>query len=286
MSDAADITRRAKSNLAFALKVLPPDRRDDATVFYAFCRTIDDLADDPAVPLAEREDALDRWSRGLRDGFADPDPLQADVVALRDRLAIPADLLLAIIDGCRMDLRPSRFATWDDLQQYTWKVAAAVGLVSIRVFGATQPAAETYAIALGHALQLTNILRDVGEDLANGGRIYLPLADLARFGYCEQDLTARTHDDRFLAVMNFQADRAEALFHQAADLLPAADRHALLPAEIMRDIYQTLLRKMRDDRFRVFDRRYHLSAARKLAILSRHLLKDRRPPGSPQPAAE
>lgn len=272
MSDAADITRRAKSNLAFALKVLPPERRDEAVTFYAFCRTIDDLADDPALPVAERGAALARWEDGLRHGFAAPDSLQAGVVAWRDRLGIPNDLLLAIIDGCRMDLHPQRFGTWDDLRQYTWKVACAVGLVSVRVFGATAPAAESYAVALGHALQLTNILRDVGEDLANGCRIYLPLADLNRFQYTERDLVGRVHDGRFLALMAFEAERAEGLFREAAALLPAADRRALLPAEIMREIYQTLLGKMREDRFRVFDRRYRLSAARKLAILSKHAL--------------
>jgi phytoene synthase len=275
MSSAADITRRAKSNLAFALRVLPPDRRDDATVFYAFCRTIDDLADDLSRPPDQRARGLDAWSDGLRDGFENPGELESSVLALLGRRAIPKDLLLAIIDGCRADLHPQRFATWEALQEYNWKVACAVGLVSLRIFGAEDPASERYAVALGHALQLTNILRDVGEDLDNDTRIYLPLDDLQRHGYSEEDLVARVHDDRFLALMNFEADRAEELFAQAAALLPASDRRALLPAEIMREIYSTLLAKMRRDGFRVLDRRYSISAARKLAILSKHLVTDR-----------
>ncbi len=272
MSAASDITRKAKSNLAFALTILPRGRRDDMVVFYAFCRTIDDLADDPGVAMAERVRSLDAWENGITAGFGAPDEFQREVISLRDRQQIPNELLVAIIDGCRMDLQPQRFETWDDLSGYIWKVACAVGLVSIRIFGCTDPGSERYAVALGHALQLTNILRDIGEDLANGSRIYLPLEDLARFHYTEQDLVGRVRDERFLALMDHQAARAEDYFQQAAAALPASDRRALVPARIMAEIYHLLLRKMRDDRFQVFDRRYRISKARKLAILSKHLI--------------
>jgi 15-cis-phytoene synthase len=270
--DASEITRRAKSNLAFALRILPPDRRDDMVVFYAFCRTMDDLADDPEVPVGQKAEALGMWKRGLISGFAAPDELQQQVIELRDRRAIPNNLLCAIIEGCEMDLHPVRFQTWDDLSGYIWKVACAVGLVSIRLFGCTDPASETYAIALGRALQLTNILRDIREDLDNGGRIYLPLEDLARFGYSAEDLAAKRYDDRFLALMAFEADRAEACFREAEAALPAADRKALAPARIMGEIYQLLLDMMRKDGFRVLDRRYSVPKFRKLAILSKHLI--------------
>jgi phytoene synthase len=272
VSAASEITRRASSNLAFALKILPAARRRDAVIFYAFCRTVDDLADDPGLTLEHRQAGLEAWKNGLLHGFANPTGFQQEFLELRDRQNLPADLLTAIIDGCLMDLRPQRFPTWDDLSQYIWKVACAVGLVSIRLFGCTDPGSATYAVALGHALQLTNILRDINEDLANGGRIYLPLADLARFDYSEQDLLARTHDARFTALMTHLADRAQGLFREAADCLPAADRAALVPARVMAAIYQTLLGKMRADGFRVFEKRYRLSMARKLAILSKHLI--------------
>lgn len=272
MSHASDITRQAKSNLAFALHILPKERRDDAVIFYAYCRVIDDLADDLGVPENEREKALDAWKQGLEHGFEDPDPLQQDVIGLRERLEIPTELLVAVIDGCRMDLRPQRFGTWEDLSEYTWKVACAVGLVSMRIFGATDPATEKYAVALGHALQLTNILRDVGEDLDNGVRIYLPLADFARFQYSERDLVGKVHDGRFVAMMAYQADRAEEYFKEAEQLLPEADRSVMVAAEVMREIYHTLLKKMRKDGFRVFDRRYRLSKARKMAIFSKRLI--------------
>lgn len=273
MTDSAEITRQAKSNLAFALQILPKERRDGMVTFYAFCRVVDDLADDARQPIEKREAALQAWKDGLEKGFANPDSLQREVVAMIARYNIPVHLLTAIIDGCRMDLRPQRFGTWEDLSQYTYKVACAVGLASLRVFGAEDPASERYAVALGHALQLTNILRDVGEDLANGVRVYLPLADLARFQYTERDLIGRVYDGRFMAMMAYQADRAEAFYKEAIEIMPKSDARALVPAEIMRSIYQTLLEKMRKDGFKVFDQRYRLSKARKMAIFSKHFLR-------------
>jgi phytoene synthase len=273
MSDSAEITRQAKSNLAFALQILPKDRREGMVTFYAFCRVVDDLADDPDRPVEAREADLLTWKAGLEQGFAAPDPLQLEVMGLMKRYDIPVHLLTAIIDGCRMDLHPQRFGTWDDLSQYTYKVACAVGLASLKVFGATDPASEKYAIALGHALQLTNILRDVGEDLSNGCRIYLPLADFARFQYTERDLVGRVYDGRFMAMMAYQAERAAAFYREAVEVMPKSDARALVPAEIMRSIYQTLLDKMKKGGFKVFDRRYRLSKARKMAIFSKHLLR-------------
>ncbi|WP_052573449.1 squalene/phytoene synthase family protein [Haloferula sp. BvORR071] len=271
--DSAEITKQAKSNLAFALQILPKERREGMVSFYAFCRVVDDLADDPDRPINEREASLLAWKVGLENGFPNPDPLQAEVVALIERHSIPVHLLTAIIDGCLMDLRPQRFGTWEDLSQYTYKVACAVGLASLKVFGAQDPASERYAVELGHALQLTNILRDVGEDLANGVRIYLPLADLGRFQYSERDLIGRVYDGRFVAMMNYQAERAASFYAEAVAAMPKSDAKALVPAEIMRSIYQTLLEKMKRDGFKVFDRRYSLSKARKMAIFSKHFLR-------------
>lgn len=272
MSVASQITRKARSNLAFALKILPRERRDDMVIFYAFCRTMDDLADDPGLATDERGRLLDFWEKGLTTGFVAPDEFQREVISLRDRRQIPNELLVAIIHGCRMDLQPQRFATWADLSNYSWQVACAVGLVSIRIFGCLETGSERYAVALGHALQLTNILRDIAEDLENGGRIYLPLEDLARFHYTPEDLGNRVRDERFLALMAYEAARAEGFFEEAAAVLPTKDRAALAPARIMADIYRTLLEKMRDDGFQVFKKRYRLSKFHKLAILSKHLL--------------
>jgi phytoene synthase len=272
VSEASQITRRAKSNLAFALRILPREQRADAVVFYAYCRTLDDLADAPGIPVDQRAEMLHAWKNGLTHGFLSPTPLQREVVDLRERLHIPNELLTAIADGCLMDLEPRRFQSWDELDGYIWKVACAVGLVSIRIFGCKDPAAEPYAISLGRALQLTNILRDVREDFENGCRIYLPAEDMARFGYREQDLAASTRDERFLALMNHLAARAEGYFNQAASQLPPADRRALAPARVMADIYCELLANMRRDGFRVFEKRYRLTRPHKLWILLKHLI--------------
>lgn len=267
MSAASEITRKAESNLAFALKVLPKDRRDDMVVFYAFCRTIDDIADEQAVSVAQRAESLKKWEDGLRDGFAKDNEIGRDLIEVVERRGISLQWLLEIIEGCRMDLQPQKFGSWEELSKYNWKVAGVVGLVSTRIFGCVHESSDRYAEMLGNALQLTNILRDVGEDLSNGGRIYLPENDIIRFQYSERDLVGRVYDGRFIAMMRYQAERAEYLFREAEALIHPMDRHALLPARAMAEIYQCLLEKMKDDQFRVFDRRYSVSKFRKLLIL-------------------
>jgi phytoene synthase len=272
VSQASDITRRAKSNLAFALRILPAGLRADTEVFYAFCRTVDDLADEETPEFDVRKRCLNEWKDGLIMGFAQPDALQSQVVEMCARREIPVHLMTAIIDGCLMDLEPRRFSTWQELEDYIWNVACAVGLVSIRLFGCTAPESAPYAEALGKALQLTNILRDIAEDLGKGGRIYLPIEDLAAHGYSADDLLARVDDQRFHALLDFEARRAEGFFHEAEARLPAADRKALKPALIMAEIYQDLLATMRRDGFKVLRKRYSVPHLKKIAILSKHLI--------------
>lgn len=270
-SSAAEITRKAKSNLAFALKCVPAERRQHLVTFYAFCRVIDDLADDPDLPLPEKEAGLAGWKALFETNEPNPKlglmELQKGVLKVREKYEIPSEYFTNVIEGCQMDLRPQRFGTWDDLKEYTYRVASSVGLVCLPLFGADAERCREYAVTLGHALQLTNILRDIGEDLANGARIYVPLHDLNLFQYSERDLIGKVHDGRFLAYMAYQADRAEELYQKAEELMPAEDRKALLAPRVMHRIYHTLLKKMRDDHFSVFDRRYRLSRLHKLALL-------------------
>lgn len=271
LESSEEITRKAKSNLAFALGIQPKQQRRDLIRFYAFCRTIDDLADDESVPESRRRESLAAWKRGLQEGFSKPDALQREISDLRDRHQIPNALLVAVIEGCEMDLDKTRYRNWDELDAYIWKVACAVGLVCIRLFGCTSPASSKYAEALGRALQITNILRDVGEDMRERNRIYLPLDDLRQFGYSEQDLKTKTRDARFLELMKFQAARADDYFEEAELHITPADRRALRPAMIMAGIYRKLLGKMRADGFRVHDRRYRVGKLNKLWIGLRHL---------------
>jgi phytoene synthase len=262
VSAASEITRKAESNLAFALKILPKDRRDDMVVFYAFCRTVDDIADELGISVAKRSEGLKTW-----DGFPAEHALGHELMEMIARRGISQQWLLEIIEGCRMDLVPQKFGSWEALSKYNWKVAGVVGLVSTRIFGCVHESSDRYAEMLGNALQLTNILRDVGEDLSNGGRIYLPENDIIRFQYSERDLVGRVYDGRFIAMMRYQAERAEYLFGEAEAMIHPMDRHALLPARAMAEIYQCLLEKMKEDGFRVFDRRYSVSKFRKLLIL-------------------
>lgn len=272
MPTSAEITRKAKSNLAFALSCLPRERKRDMVTFYAFCRLIDDLADDLNIPTEKRRHDLAAWRTGIENNFHQPDELQSEVIDLINRYSIPRQHFIDLIDGCTSDLSPQRFSTWEELKQYTYRVASCVGIISTRIFGCTHPDSKKYAIALGHALQITNILRDVDEDLRNGGRIYLPLNDFVRFQYSERDLVGRVHDGRFVAMMAWQADRAEDLYQQALSYLQPQDTKALKAAEAMRKIYHSLLKKMRADDFNVFTQRYSLSKAKKTAILLATLL--------------
>lgn len=268
MSEAAAITQKAKSNLAFAFLCLTKDRREDMVTFYAFCRVIDDLADEPDIPMAEKRAGLDSWIQCFQEGGKAENPLQVETLQLRDKYGIDNQLFLDLIEGCESDLHPHRrFANWDELKDYTYRVASCVGLISIEIFGCKTEESKKYAVALGHALQITNILRDVGEDLEDNVRIYLPIHDMSRFQYTERDLIGKVYDDRFVAMMNYHADRAESYYQEAVDHLPDADKRALRAAEGMRKIYHGILKKMRKDNFQVFHQRYSLSKPKKLLYL-------------------
>ena len=272
--DAAEITRASKSNLALAFIALPRERRADVSVFYAFCRVVDDIADEPGDPR-EKQAALDAWRRAVAEKFENEPPLADAVRTLIAKYALPVSHFREIIAGMEMDLRRATYATWEELRVYCHRVASVVGLVSIEIFGCRDPRSREYAEQLGLALQLTNILRDVGQDFANEGRIYLPAEDLARFGITPADLTEHSRDERFLALMDFEAARARDFFEKARQSLPSADRRALVAAEIMAAIYSRLLDKMQRDRFRVFDRRYSLPKWQKLAVIFRTILSTR-----------
>jgi phytoene synthase len=243
------------SNLAFALLCLPPARRADALLFYRFCRTVDDIADQAGLTNQEKHDRLDAWLDAVENG------LPSDLEHLVLRHSIDRSLLAEIVRGCASDIEPRRFAALADLELYCWRVACAVGLVSIKIFGYRDPRSETYAVHLGHALQLTNILRDTGEDAANG-RIYLPQDDMARFGVSEEDILNRRPSARFKALMRHETAQARARF--AAALPPRADFKSLLPARIMCAVYQKILDRIERKDFPVLQKRISLSRREKV----------------------
>ena len=270
--NAAKITRESKSNLALAFISLGRERRHDITIFYAFCRVIDDIADSTELTVEEKARDLTAWRRWLREGTPDEPTLARNVRDLIAKYSLTPAMLEEIIEGVAMDLGKVRYDTFEDLRLYCYRVASAVGLVSIEIFGYRNPACRQYAIRLGLALQMTNIIRDVGKDLSNG-RIYLPQQDLARFDYPEENLRLRKYNEPFLRLMEFEAARAEELFGHAADLLPREDRRSMVAAEIMRSVYQALLRRMKADRFRVFEREYRLTRLEKSGRVAAQLLR-------------
>ncbi len=266
--DAAEIVRRSRSNLAFALACLPRQRRHDMYVFYAFCRVVDDLADDEGIPLAERRQGLLRWREVLRGTSGGLGSLESAVLAVRDRYQIPTTDMEEIIEGVSMDLEPRRYANWEELRQYCYRVASCVGLVSTRIFGCQAPQSREYAVSLGLALQITNILRDVHGDWLNGHRIYLPQDEMAAAGYSDSDLAAGRVNDAFLRLMDQQIARARRYYQQARDALTPADRIPLLASETMRRIYSETLDLLEKDGCRVFDQRYSLPKWRKASLVA------------------
>jgi len=269
---AAKITQTSKSNLALAFISLGRERRRDITTFYAFCRVIDDIADDANLSVDEKRRRLSEWREWLRTPRPNESSFAADVRQLLAKYRLAPEMLEEIIAGVEMDLSIKRYRTFEELRVYCYRVASAVGLVSIEIFGYRNPACKEYAIELGLALQMTNIIRDVGKDL-RAGRIYLPLEDLARLNYSEQELQDRQYNDRFVQLMRFEANRAREFFARAGDALPGEDRKSMVPAEIMASIYRGLLRRMELDKFQVFEKEYSLNKLEKAGRIVAQLPK-------------
>lgn len=268
-ASAAQVTRKSRSNLAVAFRCLPRQKREDMTVFYAFCRQVDDLADEPNAAPEERLRKLERWKSLIWGRTEASTPVEGGLRELISRYRLSPGLLEEIILGMEMDLRGENYATYPDLERYCYRVASAVGLVSIEIFGYTQAGTRDYAIELGHALQMTNILRDVREDFIEERRIYLPAEDLSRFGVSPGDLGETRESGSFLELMQFEAERVKARFDRAAKLLPPEDQVSLRASELMRRIYSALFQKMEKDGFRVLSKRYRLTAWEKAFLLLR-----------------
>ena len=266
----ADRTARSGSSFTTAFKFLPPPRRAAITAFYAFCREVDDVVDevhDPGVAAAK----LAWWRSEVARAFmgSPQHPATQALMPHAPVWGIDAQHLLAVIEGCEMDLTQNRYLDYPALQRYCHLVAGIVGEVAARIFGQTQEQTTAYAHRLGQAMQLTNIIRDVGED-ARRGRIYLPIADLQRFDVKAHELLQSRHpwgySDRFTALMRFEAQRAHALYDEALALLPQPDRRAQRPGLMMAAIYRTLLREIELSGFEVLHQRVSLTPLRKVWI--------------------
>ena len=264
-----DKAARSGSSFYYAFLFLPPPRRAAITAFYAFCREVDDVVDevsDPAVAATK----LAWWRKEVAASFSgNPShPVTKALLPHTQAYGIEASHLLAVIDGCQMDLDQSRYLDYAGLAHYCHLVAGVVGEVAAGIFGRTDPATTAYAHKLGLAMQLTNIIRDVGDD-ARRGRIYLPVSELKQFDVKAQEILNRGYSERFTALMKFQAERAHRLYDEAFALLPDADRVAQKPGVMMANIYRTLLREIEADDFQVLHQRTSLTPLRKLWIAMR-----------------
>jgi len=252
------------SSFYYAFLFLPPPRRAAITAFYAFCREVDDVVDEVSDPqIAQTK--LAWWANEVAQSFQGQ-PSHPVMRALMPRVpefGIAQEHLQSVIRGCQMDLEQTRYLDYTGLQRYCHLVAGIVGEVAARIFGQTQAITTEYAHKLGLAFQLTNIIRDVGED-ALRGRIYLPVNELQQFDVKAHEILNRVHSERFVALMKFQAERAQAAYAEALALLPAADRRTQKPGLMMASIYRTLLEEIARDDFKVLDQRVSLTPVRKL----------------------
>ncbi len=262
--------RSSGSSFYYAFLFLPSPQRAAITAFYAFCREVDDVVDDaldPSVAAAK----LAWWRSEVSDAFdgRPSHPVMHALMPLTSSFSIRAEQLHAVIEGCQMDLDQSRYLDYPGLQRYCHLVAGLVGEVSAGIFGHTQAVTLDYARRLGHALQLTNIIRDVGED-ARRGRIYIPMSELQRFEVKAHELLRREspwgYSDRFTALMQFQARRAHDAYDEALALLPEVDRQSQKPGLMMGNIYRALLEEIEADGFQVLHQRTSLTPMRKIWI--------------------
>ena len=264
---SADLARRSGSNFYYSFLFLPRRKREAMYALYAFCRTADDVVDQGAGTATEQRRILADWRAELARAYEGhpTQPIAVHLAQVVRTFPIQRQHLEAILDGVEMDIEKRRYATFEELFEYCYRVAAAVGLACIEIFGYVDPRARDYALNLGIALQLTNILRDQRAD-GERGRIYLPLDELRRFGCSEEDLLRGRCTQAYLELMRFQADRTHAYYRAARAALPRVDRRRLVAAEIMGAIYHALLEAIEARRFRVFGERVRLSAPRKLAL--------------------
>ena len=259
-----DKAAKSGSSFYYSFMFLPAERRQAITALYAFCREVDDVVDE-CHDLSLAQTKLEWWREEVGRVY-NGTPTHPVGLALKDVIKgfrLPQEQLLEIIDGMAMDLSQTRYLDFKGLQLYCYRVASVVGLLAAEIFGYQDRQTLKYAHDLGLAFQLTNIIRDVGED-ARRGRIYLPIEDLQRFNVPAKDLLEARYSEQFRALMAFQAERAEKFYDQAFAQLPAVDRKAQRPGLVMAAIYRTLLREIARDGFMVLDRRTSLTPLRKV----------------------
>ena len=270
MQHSRAITRKSASNLALAFVLLPRPKRDAMAALYAFCREVDDVADNETAPVETRRERLAEWRADVKRACENQPPqfpVNRELQPVIRQFHLRFELFDDLLKGCEMDLDIKRYENFAALENYCYHVASVVGLLSIEIFGYKNPACRDYAVYLGKALQLTNILRDVKTDAARG-RIYLPQAELKKFNVTEAEILSSKCPDHYCALAGSVAARAKNFYQLARKTLPAEDRKAMVAAELMGSVYWRLLRKLERGKFDVFGPRpLKLSKPGKLALV-------------------
>lgn len=276
MQHSRALTQKSASNLALAFILLPRDKRDAMSALYAFCRAVDDVADEDSLPTEKRRDDLAAWRDDIRSACEGREPefiLNQEFAPIIRRFKLPFALFDELLKGCETDLEKLRYENYEELELYCYRVASVVGLLSIEIFGYQNRACHAYAVHLGKALQLTNILRDVKND-ATRGRIYLPLSELKKFSVSEAEILAGKYSERYHALAASVAQQARKHYTLAAQTLPPEDRRAMVAAELMGSVYWNLLLKLERGKFDVFGPKpLKLSKPAKLALIFRSWLR-------------
>jgi len=268
MNDQAkEIARKSRSSFYFAFNLLPQQKRDAMNTVYAFCRETDDLVDEGNEPEDIKYEKLRKWRIELEKALAG----HSDYSLLNklgrtiSQFNIPLDPFFDLLKGMEMDLQYKRYLSFDDLAKYCYRVASTVGLMCIEIFGYKHTSAKDFAVNLGIALQLTNILRDIKKD-SERGRIYLPQEDLQRFNYSEQDLFNQVYNANFIDLMEYETKRAEEYFNKATLSLSLDDKGSMFAARAMQHIYHKLLKKIIDADYNVYKKNIKVNKFEKAGI--------------------
>lgn len=266
-----------KSNFLYSFSLLPKEEKAAINSLYAFCSYIDDIVDStpstsPEV-IARKEKRLNWWEKEIEKLYnkEHKNILIAPLTDLFDKFNIPKQYFITLIKGCRRDLYQNRYQSFNELKDYCYSVASVVGLMSIEIFGYKYDSTKQYAVNLGYALQLTNILRDVKHDKDNG-YIYLPNEDMEKFGYSEEDLMNEVYNENFIKLMEYQVQRAKKYYYEARTELMSEDKNSMLPAQVMDEIYFRLLEKIELNNYNVFKKKIKVSLVHKIMIAIKHWL--------------
>ena len=276
MQHSHAITKKSASNLALAFVLLPKEKRDAMSALYAFCREVDDVADDENVLAEKRRVQLAEWRDDVKracENQVPQFPTNKEFQPIIQKFSLRFELFDELIKGCEMDLDTKRYENFEQLELYCYRVASVVGLLSIEIFGYKNPATRDYAIYLGKALQLTNILRDVKTDAARG-RIYLPQSEMKKFNVSDEEILRGDYSEKFQKLAAHIADRARGFYALAKLTLPPEDRKSMVAAELMGSVYWRLLQKLERNKFNIFGAQpLKLSKPHKLVLIFQSWLR-------------